>query len=177
MRPYYFRPFLCLTLFLLAGPATAQGGNASARFEIRFLTNMIDHHHMAVMMAELCEARVVHPQLEELCDSIMAAQSPEIVEMQARLEAWYGITYTPQMSRKEMREMAKLEALSGPHFEVHIMLMMIEYHEKAIREAKRCERRVSHDELLTMCESIIATQSQEIAEMQEWLCEWYTICP
>lgn len=177
MRPF-FRPVLCLVVLLLFGAATtAQGGNAAARFEIRFLTNMIDHHHMAVMMAELCEGRVIHPELEELCDSIMAAQTQEIAEMQAWLKDWYGITYAPQMSRKDMREMAKLEALSGAQFEVHFMMMMIEHHEKAIREAKRCDRRASHEELLAMCEAIVASQGQEIAEMQEWLCSWYWICP
>ena len=64
---------------------------STSNFEIRFMTDMIDHHQMAVMMAEMCIARAIHPELRSLCENIRTAQMAEIEEMQAWLQDWYGI--------------------------------------------------------------------------------------
>jgi uncharacterized protein (DUF305 family) len=42
---------------------------------------MIDRHTMGVAMADLCTVRAVHPELEELCHSIIETRSAEIVPM------------------------------------------------------------------------------------------------
>ena len=66
-------------------PAAAEAPAAveqAARFEVDFLTGMIDHHHMAVMMAEMCLEKAVHPELESTCETITATQSAEIATMQ-----------------------------------------------------------------------------------------------
>jgi uncharacterized protein (DUF305 family) len=44
--------------------------NANARFEVRFMTGMIDHHMMAVMMAEPC---VGESELRAVCEDIVTA--------------------------------------------------------------------------------------------------------
>ena len=31
-------------------------------------------------------------------------------------------------------------------------------------------------ELVEMCEGIVMTQTEEIRQMQAWLCDWYDIC-
>jgi len=95
-------------------PAAADAPAASeqaARFEVDFLTGMIDHHHMAVMMAEMCVEQVVHPDLESTCESIVAAQSAEIEMMQGWLQDWYGITYEPDMTG--MQSMHRFHDLAG----------------------------------------------------------------
>ena len=154
-------------------PAPDQG---TAKFEIRFLTGMIDHHHMAVMMAELCAGRVVHAELQSLCDSIRASQSEEIQEMQVWLRDWYGINYQPQMKPGDQRMLADMAEMSGAEFEIEFMEMMIKHHSAALKEAQTCERRAFHPELRQLCQNIISTQSQEISQMRNWLCVWYGIC-
>jgi uncharacterized protein (DUF305 family) len=42
---------------IASGPAPTQ---SATNFEIKFMTDMIDHHHMAVMMAEMCIAKAIH---------------------------------------------------------------------------------------------------------------------
>ena len=158
---------------IASGPAPTK---AQARYEIDFLQNMIDHHMMAVMMAELCVKKAVHRELRSLCQDIIAAQSAEIGQMQGWLQDWYGISYEPRMTRGMQKEIDRLAALSGAEFEIAFMEMMIEHHSKAIREAERCVERAYHPELKQLCEGIIATQSAEIEQMQEWLCEWYGRC-
>ena len=154
-------------------PAPAK---AAANFEINFLTGMIDHHHMAVMMAEVCQQKAVHEQLESLCDDIVASQSQEIEMMQSWLQDWYGIGYEPEMKPGDMKMMERLEALPPQEFEVMFMEMMIRHHQKAIREAEKCLDKAFHPELHRLCRSIIETQSAEIDQMEAWLCEWYGRC-
>jgi uncharacterized protein (DUF305 family) len=153
-----------------AAPTTAQ-----ARYEIKFLTDMIDHHMMAVMTAELCEGRTVHEDLQQMCEDIVAAQMAEIEMMQGWLEEWYGITYEPQMTQGMERQVEKLAALEGAEFEIAFMERMIKHHEGAVKEGERCVERAYHPELIELCHDIIETQTAEIAQMQTWLSEWYGI--
>ena len=158
---------------LLSAAATHRG---TARYEIRFLQDMIDHHAMAVETAELCVAKAIHEDLRQLCEQIIAAQSAEIEQMQRWLEQWYGNSYEPQMKPGDERMIERLASLSGAEFEIAFMQMMIEHHEAAIREAEECLRRAGHQQLRQLCENIIETQSAEIEQMRAWLCEWYGIC-
>ncbi|GAB4530034.1 MAG: DUF305 domain-containing protein [Anaerolineae bacterium] len=84
-----------LTLFVMSGMVSAQTLTRNERAEIRFLEGMIDHHQMALDMAEHCleqtESEVVHA----ICQSVIDAQTPEIEQMQAWLLEWYNIEYTP----------------------------------------------------------------------------------
>lgn len=156
-----------------SGPAPDR---STARYEVDFMTGMIDHHAMAVEMAEMCVEKAIHEELRTLCQDIIATQTQEIQQMQSWLQQWYGITYSPEMKPGDMRMMEKLAALSGAEFEIEFMQMMIKHHVKAIREASKCVDRVFHEDLHDLCENIIVTQAAEIEQMRTWLCEWYGIC-
>ena len=149
---------------------------SAATFESKFMTDMIDHHQMAIEMAEICLDRAVHEELRTTCQNIIATQSAEIQQMQAWLQDWYGITYEPVMKPSDEKMMERLASLSGAEFEIAFMEMMIKHHEKAIKEGRHCLDKAYHAELREMCEDIIATQSAEIAQMEAWLCQWYGEC-
>ncbi len=179
--PRVVRAVVAMALLLSAPWATPSAradspapDKATARYEIRFLTGMIDHHMMAIMMAETCEERADSPELIALCQSIAATQQEEVETMQTWLEDWYGIVYEPEA--KMTGQMRRLMSLSGAAFEIEFMRMMIRHHWGAIREGEHCIRRAYHQELLEMCEDIVATQTEEIRLMQGWLCDWYGIC-
>jgi len=156
-----------------AEPASDQ---SAARFEVDFLRGMIDHHAMAVEMAEVCLDQAVHPELEATCESIATAQSQEIETMQGWLQDWYGVTHEPAMTSEGMRRVDRLAALDGAEFEIEFMESMIDHHRTAIREGEQCLPRAEHPELLELCRNIVETQSAEIAQMEQWLCEWYGRC-
>lgn len=145
----------------------------AAAFEVDFLTDMIDHHHMAVMMAESCVEKATHEELAATCESIVQTQSQEIMQMQAWLADWYGVSHEPEMTTGDMRSMARLDRLTGEDYEIAFMRSMIRHHWSAIREAEECLSKAEHPELLALCESIRKTQLEEIATMQMWLEEWY----
>lgn len=160
---------------LLVADEPAPRRNQS-QFEIKFLKNMIDHHNMAVMMAQLCEERAIHPELESMCEDIATAQAAEILEMQEWLSDWYGITYETQMSKQMQRQLDALATLHGRRFEIVFMSMMINHHEKAVREGHECLRKAYHDDLIDLCEGIVTTQTMEISQLEAWLHTWYGIC-
>ena len=160
----------------LTSASTAAPAPSAANFEIKFLTDMIDHHHMAVMMGEICVGKAIHEELRSLCQDIIAAQTREIEQMQTWLQQWYEISHEPEMKPGDMKMMDRLASLSGAAFEIEFMEMMIKHHEKAIKEGRRCLDKAYHAELRSLCENIIRSQSQEIALMQTWLCQWYGRC-
>lgn len=164
---------------LAAGAAASDApapSTAQAKYEIDFMTDMIDHHQMAIMMAELCLQKAVHEELRTLCQNIIATQREEITRMQTWLRSWYGITYQPEMKPGDRRMMEKMAALSGAEFEIEFMEMMIKHHSKAVREGEQCLRKAYHRELRELCGDIVETQTEEIALMESWLCAWYDIC-
>jgi uncharacterized protein (DUF305 family) len=97
--------------------------------------------------------------------------------MQSWLQDWYGISYEPEMTPGMMRQVEKLAELESAEFEIEFTQSMIKHHLGAIKEGEQCLDRAYHPELLSLCQNIIVTQTQEIAQMQTtWLCEWYGIC-
>lgn len=149
---------------------------AQRTFEIRFLTEMIDHHAMAVMMADLCLERSIHPELHQLCQNIKETQMEEIVTMQLWLEQWYGLHHEPEMTPGAQQQMKKLAALTGAEFEIKFLKTMIRHHSMAVVRARDCVDKAYHPELIELCENIEVTQLTEVGLMGEWLCRWYDIC-
>jgi uncharacterized protein (DUF305 family) len=146
---------------------------ASADYEVRFITMMIDHHMMAVMMGEMCIERAVHSELTTMCQDIVANQMAEIETMQAWLQDWYGISYQPQMDHDRMTH---LMSLYGADFEIMFMQTMVRHHSRAVREGTRCVERAYHSDLISMCTDIVQAQLEEIESLRTWLCQWYGIC-
>jgi uncharacterized protein (DUF305 family) len=149
---------------------------AGEHFEENFLMNMIDHHAMAVGMAELCDSRADHAELIDMCHAIVTAQTNEIEMMQGWLVSWYGYQHEPMMDPEDMDEMMMLESLSGMQFEMMFLEMMIAHHDDAVKATGPCTVGAQHDELVELCESIQTVQVDEIEQMQTWLCEWYDMC-
>lgn len=158
-----------------AAPAAVADAPASSeqaeRFEVDFLTGMIDHHHMAVMMSQMCLEKAVHDELIATCEDIIATQTAEIETMQGWLMDWYGLEHMPDMTG--MQSMQRFHDLDGEEFEIAFMRSMIRHHWGAVREAETCLARAEHDDLLAMCAEIKTVQLCEIEMMQNWLHEWY----
>ena len=168
-----------VTAFLMSATvfASASAPNRDqARFEMRFLTMMIDHHYGAVKMAELCDGRTIHAELQAMCDSIESSQTAEIEEMRSWLRDWYGTDHQPELDGKTRRKIEELSRLTGAAFEKAFMRSMIEHHSMAIARGVDCLHRAYHAEMINMCAMMIGAQADEIAQMRLWLCQWYSIC-
>lgn len=146
----------------------------TARYEVDFLTGMIDHHAMAVHMAMMCQEKASHDELRQMCEDIAASQQQEIETMQGWLRDWYGVAYAPEMRMDG--GMRRLMSATGADFEILFMESMIRHHTRAVREAETCQERAYHPELVQLCDDIETVQLREIETMSDWLCEWYDRC-
>ncbi len=59
-------------------------------FDQAFIEEMIPHHQMAVMMSQHLLSNAVHPEMKQLAQAIIQAQTKEINEMQGWYQQWYG---------------------------------------------------------------------------------------
>ena len=57
-------------------------------FDKEFVRQMIPHHQMAVMMAQMALKRAAHSQTRNLTKSIIKSQNAEIAKMQGWQQAW-----------------------------------------------------------------------------------------
>lgn len=69
---------------------TAELSSASdADFDREFLTQMIPHHEMAIMMVRMLAAGTERTEMKQLADNITTSQAREIAMMRGWLEVWY----------------------------------------------------------------------------------------
>mgnify|MGYP006196561693 CR=1 FL=1 len=92
------------------GPPHELAAIDDPRFDKEFLTGMIEHHSMAVMMAELCETRAVRPELLDLCAQIKATQMAEIELMQG----WLVIPLIEESAESTISTPASLARSKAP---------------------------------------------------------------
>jgi uncharacterized protein (DUF305 family) len=65
--------FYMVLALVLSGQSMANSPapkEATAKFEIRFMEGMIDHHAMGVQMAQICVKKDIQDELKSLCNSI-----------------------------------------------------------------------------------------------------------
>lgn len=77
------------------GAASMQAADLTALsqakdFDRAFITAMISHHRMGVMMAAMAQIHARHPQLLELEQAMVRVQGSEIKQMEAWSRQWFG---------------------------------------------------------------------------------------
>ena len=60
----------------------------AADFDRTFIEEMIPHHQMAVMMAQMLKNGTNRPEMKKLADDIVTAQTKEINDMRGWYQAW-----------------------------------------------------------------------------------------
>ncbi len=186
------------TIGISAALADASVDGRSGRAEVRFLEGMIDHHQMALDMANDCLDKAEAESVRALCTQIIAAQSAEIELMRGWLLAWYNVAYAP-MSMMEMMPAAPaagghsghaghggmampqtdppmmmgmfagLNRLEGRDYDIAWLEAMIDHHDDALHMSERLLGRAQHDELIALANTIISAQSAEIALMESMI--------
>lgn len=136
--------------------------------EREFIEGMIPHHQEAVDTAkEVIERGGSTPEIKQLAENIVVAQEKEIAEMKQWYQDWYGEVYSDTGSYEPM--MRELEALSGAALDKRFLEDMIGHHMGAIMMAQSVQPYIEHDEIATLTQAIVTTQSAEIAQMRQIL--------
>lgn len=64
-------------------------GKTGDTFDKSFIKEMIVHHQGAIAMAQRAKTNAKHSEIKTLADTIISAQTGEIVKMEGWLKAWY----------------------------------------------------------------------------------------
>lgn len=185
-------------LVVADGPVAGRAGRA----EVRYMEGMIDHHQMALDMAEDCLIKVETESFRAVCQGVIDAQTPEIETLRGWLREWYGIEYAP-MAMSELMElmdlapdagmemghgdhtanpmtdmpmmmgmMAGLDRVEGAEYEAAWLEAMVDHHDDAVHMSERILERAEHADLRALAQQIIDDQTAEIERMESMLAEY-----
>jgi len=73
----------------MSGDTAVLASVSVSEFDREFIEQMIPHHEMAIMMAQMLQASTQRVEMRELADNIITSQSREIDMMRSWLKAWY----------------------------------------------------------------------------------------
>lgn len=142
-----------------------------------FAAEMIEHHQMALEMAEIAQDRAKKPQVKALAASIIETQQREIdqLKMAERRLAPGKVEPGGMGLSDSMRGMNMDNSMlrRADPFERMFIDMMIPHHQGAIRMAHVELAKGRDPQLRKLAAAIIAAQSREIVEMNKWRTDWY----
>lgn len=146
-----------------------------------FISNMIEHHKGAVDMAKLAQTNAKHPELKDMANDIIAAQTKEITNMEAWQKDWgypassgdMMMDHSAMGMMADMGQMTEeLKGLTGDAFDKAFLSSMIEHHQSAINMAYPGQTNAKHNEIKELTKAIVGAQSSEIAQMKQWQKDW-----
>ena len=161
---------------------------ADTRFspdDVRFMQDMIAHHHQAVLMAALVKDRTNRQALIDVAGRIAASQADEI----AFMRGWLGERGKPapepaaahathqagtMMGMATPEQMAALAAANGPAFDRLFLERMIAHHEGAVKMVEKLLEQPgsAYDPILFEFTSDVTNEQQaEIDRMSALLVE------
>jgi uncharacterized protein (DUF305 family) len=159
------------------------GGDPAQPFDRRFLDQMVPHHQMAVLSAQMMLANSARPELRDLAQRIIRAQQAEIDQMGQWRTGWFpdapAVPSLPMMGGQG--DMMRGGMMNGQgsmmgnqeQMDQQFLKMMIPHHEAAISMARQALAESQRPEIRDLAEAIINSQTAEIAEMRGYLHDFY----
>jgi len=152
--------------------------NAEANFEKRYMTDAVDRAELTRRMAEICmEKEGLRPELDTFCSETAADAAQHGATLQSYLMSWYEIQYDPVLSGPDQRLLQNLAALLGSEFETKYLETMVKHYTTSVRKEQQCYGRAGTTALIAFCFNVQFEHSQALAQMDQWLCDWYGDCP
>ncbi len=142
--------------------------------DVMFAQMMIPHHQQAVEMADMILAKPgINAGVVALAGDIKAAQKPEIDQLQGWLTKWGAGTSAGGMSHgggmMSDADMKSLQAATGTEAARLFLTQMTAHHEGAIVMAQDEVNSGKNADAVKMAQSIVTTQTAEIAKMKALL--------
>jgi uncharacterized protein (DUF305 family) len=183
------------TMGVMGGPSatrTASNGEVFNDADVRFASEMIQHHAQALSMVDLTAGRPLDAEVEKLAEDIRAAQAPEIEIFTGWLIEWgekvpetvrdhanaghgddsdHGSMqdHSDMPGMMSADQMEALSEASDTDFQSMWLEMMIDHHEGAVEMARTEQSEGRHRPAVELAKQIESSQSDEIELMQSLL--------
>jgi uncharacterized protein (DUF305 family) len=153
---------------------SAEGATDHGEADVAFASGMVVHHEGALTMAQDAAQRASTPEVRALAERVLAAQQPEIDQMEGWLAAWgeeggshagHDVAGTSDMAGTSEDDTAALAAASGTDYDRLFLEQMTAHHRDAVEMAQREQAEGTAPEAVALAERIEADQTAEIAEM------------
>jgi uncharacterized protein (DUF305 family) len=166
-----------------ADEATRIANTSFSPADVRFMQDMIPHHHQAIVMAELVRDRTNRQELIDVADRINASQDDEIAFMKRWLKergqeapdptAHHAMHVTHKMAGMATPEqMEELAAANGTEFDRLFLTLMMTHHKGALTMVKELLKQdgSAYDPVLfEFTSEVTNSQSSEIERMNALL--------
>ncbi|MBD2435171.1 MULTISPECIES: DUF305 domain-containing protein [Nostocales] len=183
--------------------ATPSQRGMMTQVDRHFIEMMVPHHEETVKMADLALTRTKRPEIKKLAETIKKDRSREIQQMRTWYKAWYG-TEVPanamagmgmmrmqqgmgqdnqgmmRMSGKQNMmgmEMHLEDLKNTSDFDREFIRQMIHHNQMGVMMSQMALNSATKPEIRNLAQSIIKTQTAEIAQMQQWYQAWYQPTP
>lgn len=184
---FFLSPMLWFGSMMLGGNGPAFSSPSTKGVSLidrHFIEQMMPHHDGAIAMANLALQKAQRPEVKELAQAIILAQTKENAEMRTWYKDWFG-TEVPErsggvgggmMSSGGMHtggreDVAALEQAAD--FDKAFIEQMIPHHQMAIMMARMLDAGTTRPEMKQLAKNIISSQTKEIQDMQAWYASWY----
>lgn len=134
-------------------------------YDQMFITMMSEHHAGAVAMATYVLHDAKHPEIRTLAANIISAQTKELADMKSWATKW-GYTYAAPGQIVIDENTASFKGKTGDALDRQFLSDMLAHHQGALDMATLSATRANHVEIKTLSDSIISTQTNEIALMK-----------
>lgn len=157
---------------------SSDSGSSGNDADIAFAAEMVPHHEAAIEMAKVAQRKAEHPEITQLANDIVEAQSSEIETLNSihdRLAEGSdsgdeSMGMSDSMMGMDM-DMSGLE--TADPFDREFIDQMIPHHQGAIQMAYAVLENGEDQETKDLAKAVIAAQSKEIAQMNRWRTNWY----
>jgi uncharacterized protein (DUF305 family) len=141
--------------------------------DVMFLQMMIPHHQQAIDISNLALKTSKDPELLALAQTIITAQSSEIIQMNSWLKdsgynAGMGHSMDGMGGMLDDSELSALAAATGKNFDILWLKGMIGHHDGAIHMTNMI-RDASNPDIKLFGENIVKDQSAQIVQMNAML--------
>jgi uncharacterized protein (DUF305 family) len=162
------------------GHMMQDGSMMSQNIDQHFIVQMIPHHEDAIAMARIALERSTRPEILSLARGIIESQERENADMRSWYQTWFGSA--PPAGGMGIHHMdgmsgntSQLTSVPNAEFDREFIEAMIPHHEMAIMMAQMLQSATERNEMKTLADNIITSQSREIDMMRSWLTSWYGI--
>jgi uncharacterized protein (DUF305 family) len=160
-----------------AASMTALEKASGKTFDIYWLSQMIEHHNGAVVMAKAVLKDGKDARVKKAAQSIIADQSKEVKQMTEWLKKWYNTTPDKKqmaLMKQDMEPMmlASQGGMAGMVMgnpDKNFLEGMIPHHQSAVDMGKLALKKALKPELKTFAQGVIQVQTAEIKQYQAWL--------